>query len=56
MTSNTNPRVDYLPWKQYVAKNYGMKRLDMSMVGLLWMELAEIDIKEILENKRMVFP
>lgn len=28
----------------------------MAMVGLLWLELQQMDVKEILSSQKMVFP
>ena len=45
-----------MPWRHYISKNYGKSRLDICHLGLLWLELLEIDVKDIYNDEKMVFP
>lgn len=44
-----------LDWREYIAVTYGKKRLDLCLLGLLWMQLCEIDVSDILEASDLTF-
>lgn len=51
-----NPDSDEkLNWREFIVGSYGKKRLDMCCLGLLWMELCEANVKDIIESPDMSF-
>jgi hypothetical protein len=42
-------------WKDHVARWCGKKRLDIVMVGLLWLQLAQVDLGPIIADQELGF-
>lgn len=42
-------------WKDHVVRMYGRKRLDLLLVGLLWMQLYMVNMGDVFAKQKMSF-
>lgn len=42
-------------WKDHIVRMHGKKRLDIVMVGILWMQLYQVDVSKLFTDKKMGF-
>lgn len=42
-------------WKDHIVRLYGKKRLDITLVGVLWMQLCQMDVSKLFTDKQLEF-